>query len=287
MKIVYQPVHYNEAVNYWTAGAAPIRLSAYYEVSIVFLEPENTRSYTGRVLTYGNYVFTLGQPRILSSQNILTYPVPGQNAPGIVKLQPAQAPAGNTVDFFGTGFEGDRLDLLLLQARWPEPALATPGWNLLRPASNQITITVGIQATLQNAGTLVDVLPGIYSIQIQVTRLINGPGGEIRSLQNLSNQYPLIISPRIDLIQYPPGDHVIVNGFLFQHPQIPPDQVDIYIGADRILPDPGGFGPGTFQITAPNAMDIRLPAGLTVGDWLPVRILVWGAESPPNWIQVH
>jgi hypothetical protein len=286
IKIMFQPVPYNEAVYYWTAGAAPIRLSAYYELSVIFLEPEETRSYTGRVLMYGNYIFTEGQPRIIASQNILTFTVPDQTLPGQVKLQPAQVPPGNSMDLFGTGFSGDSIDLLLLNARWAERAVATPGWNPVRAAANQLTITVGEQATLEISGTLVDVLPGMYSAQVVVTRNISLSGGDIRQFRNVSNQFPFVISPRVDSIAFPPGNIVTVNGYLFQHPDLPAEDIEVYLGAERIIRDTGAFAPGEFRVTAPNTLEINLPAGLPSGQYLPLRILISGAESPPNWIQI-
>ncbi|MGE5806266.1 MAG: DUF4255 domain-containing protein, partial [Ignavibacteria bacterium] len=39
-RIVLQPIAHNEAMNYWSAGNKPPRLAAYYQVSVVLLEPE-------------------------------------------------------------------------------------------------------------------------------------------------------------------------------------------------------------------------------------------------------
>lgn len=285
-KVTILPVPYNEAVNYWTAGSAPVRLSAYYEVSVIFLEPEEPTTYAGRVLTYGNYIFTEGQPTITASQNILSFPVPGQPDPVQIRLQPAQAPPGNTIDLFGTGFSGEQINLLLLNQRWPEPALATPGWNPTRTAQNQLTVTVGTQATLQQAGTVVTVLPGMYNARVQVVRTVRLPGGDSRSFTSLSNQVTFTVSPQITSIAFPPGTVVTITGSLFQHADLPPENVEVFLGKNRILPDDGTFAQGMFRVTAANTLQINITAGLPSKQSLPVRILINGAESPPNWIDI-
>ena len=65
------PITYNEAILFWTAGESPMKLSAYYELSVVFLEPAPPVSLPGRVLAYGVNVFTEGAPQIIGSQNFI------------------------------------------------------------------------------------------------------------------------------------------------------------------------------------------------------------------------
>jgi hypothetical protein len=72
-RMVLQPVPPNEAVQYWTAGSQPMRLSAYYQVSVVLLEPEPITSRTGRVLTYNIQTFLRGSPRLDGSRNRITF----------------------------------------------------------------------------------------------------------------------------------------------------------------------------------------------------------------------
>ena len=62
IKITMQTLSPSESVQYWAASETSVRLSTYYEVSVVFLEPEKPSSYAGRVLSYGNYVFLMGSP---------------------------------------------------------------------------------------------------------------------------------------------------------------------------------------------------------------------------------
>ncbi|HMG91597.1 MAG TPA: DUF4255 domain-containing protein, partial [Chryseolinea sp.] len=156
--VTFQNINPKESVATWTAGDVALRLSAYYEVSVVFLEPEEIRSYSGRVLQYGTYIFTERAPRITNTRNIIQYNMPPDNSPARVSVQPAQVPVGSTMDFFGSGFNGDSLDLRLYSPRWPEPGLAS-GWNLVRTAEDMLTATVTQNAVNERTGTPFDVLP--------------------------------------------------------------------------------------------------------------------------------
>src|SRR4030095_16271787 len=112
-RITIQPIPYGEAVHHWTAGSAPIKLSAYYEISVVFLEPEPVLSYAGRVLTYNTLVFSQWTPRIFSSQNTILYTLPGEATPRQIELHPAQASPGSQIDFIASGIIGNLVELRL------------------------------------------------------------------------------------------------------------------------------------------------------------------------------
>jgi hypothetical protein len=295
--IALQPIPYSEAVHYWTAGQSPLKLAAYYELSVVFLEPEQTQTYTGRVLTYGTYIFTEGAPRITGSQNILEFTIPGETGSRQVKLQPAQVPPdrplpaplspNSQVDFFGTGFVGNRIELLLIHPRWSGPAVADAAWAVTLAASNRLTAQVRETAILESSGATVDVLPGIYAAQVRVVRLRTLPNGEVREFGNTSNQFPFAVTPRIDSIAGPVANIITVTGYRFQHPDLADDDLEVYLGETRLTRDAGGaFDPSEYRVTAPGTLEIHLPGGLTSGQRLPVRILVAGSESPPAWITI-
>ncbi|UOQ64822.1 Pvc16 family protein [Hymenobacter volaticus] len=196
LKIFQQPIGSNEAVHNWTAGPAPMRWSAYYEVATVFLEPEEISSYSGRVLTYGNYVFTMGAPRITLSQNILPYYIPGDPSPREIKVQPAQAPASgalllpeSVVNFFGSGFTGDGLVLRLYHSRWTMHVIAAPTWSI-GVQTDRLTMTIRETAIEEISGAVMDVLPGVYAVEVVVKRNMELPGGQVRVVSNSSNKFP-------------------------------------------------------------------------------------------------
>ncbi|MCF6407755.1 DUF4255 domain-containing protein [Chitinophaga filiformis] len=286
-RIALQPVKETEAVQYWTAGSAPLKLAAYYEVSVVLLEPEEATSYTGRVLTYGTYLFTERTPRITACQNTITFTIPGEAVPRQVVVQPAQAAAGTQIEITGTGFSGGDIELVLVNTRWKQRVIADAPWNVqLEAGGSRITATVQETAVLQESGVPVPVLPGMYAVAVTVIRKRQAPEGGLREFRDSSNQFPFTVSPRIGIVTGPVGNIVTVNGYLFEHADLPEEDVAVYIGEQRLNRDAGGaFAAGEFRVIAPGTMELNLPAGLAAGTY-PLRILVAGAESPPRWIVV-
>lgn len=299
-KISVQPIPYNEAVHYWTAGQSAVKLSAYYEVSVIFLEPEKSTSRAGRVLTYGTYIFTEGSPQITASYNIISFAIPGQPTVQEIKLEPAQAPAKSLITFLGTGFTGDRIEILLFNSRWSVPAMVDKAWAVAITGGNQIQFTIQETAMLQDRKTTVNVLPGIYSAQVVAVRERTLPSGEVREFRNGSNQSPFTISPRVDEIKDTTAvspvvvgnvwtvttNTIQVTGHLFQDALKDLD-TQVYLGENTMTNNPSGtLAAGEFKISTKDALELNITGRVTKGQILLLRILVEGAESPPNWITV-
>jgi hypothetical protein len=292
IKITLQTLSPSESVQYWAAAQSPVRLSAYYEVSVVFLEPEKQLSYAGRVLSYGNYIFTRGAPQITSGENIIEYTLPGELTPRQVKIQPAQAPVGSLISFFGTGFNGGTLQLLIFSPLWSEPAVTDASWLLTLVSENQLNITVQPTAVLKSALTPVDIIPGLYAVQVSITETRTLPDASVKTFNHVSNQFPFSVMPRISSVTPIP---LVDGGFevtcdVFIHSGIVNDDIQIYIGesklvlsAELVLP------PGTFRITGATTIDLQVPA--ETPDVVPpgqvaLRILIRGIESEPRWITI-
>jgi len=298
--ISQQPIPYGDAVHNWTAGQSPLKLSAYYELSTVFLMPDQARSYSGRVLTYGNYIFLKGAPRITGSQNIIGYTIPGDSLQRQVKIQPAQTPPAKAppapvaidsmISFFGSGFEGDSIQLRLINRSMNIPMFNNADWKLSLAGVNTINAIVREKALVEKTGVPADVLPGMYIAQIVVSRSLQLPNGQTRIVSNSSNQFPFIISPRIDNISALVGTVVTITGYIFQFfvaaIDILADKIDVYVGEKRMDRNKTVlFNPDEFKITAPNTMQINLAAPVNPGQQIPLRIIIDGAESGPLWIQ--
>jgi hypothetical protein len=131
---------------------------------------------------------------------------------------------------------------------------------------------------VQEAASGTDVLPGIYAAMVRVVKQSALSSGEVREFEHISNECPFAITPRIDDISAPDGNNVVtVKGYIFSHTDLSSDDVKVYLGGDRLTSGTAGaLSPG----------ELRLPAGLTPGQFLPLRIFVNGAESPPNWIEI-
>lgn len=293
-RIVLQPFPHNEAISYWNAGTSPIRLAAYYQVSVVLLEPEETQSRAGRVLTYGVNTFIEGAPRLDTSQNTLSFTIPGKSNPREVELRPAQVPVGGRVTFTGSGLTGDDISLFLRNRRWTQPVEADPNWAIATRSDR-------VSAVVQQMASGQDVLPGIYSVFVRVTKRRTLPDGTVRNFEHDSNECPFAITPHINNISLPDASGVVtVQGYIFRYPNplpVPPPElavVQVYLGETLLVKGTvGSLNPGEFAVVDPPpppvvlpTLQFRLLAGLASGQFIPLRIFVNGAESPPNWIMI-
>lgn len=287
-KISLQPVPPGEAVSFWTSGESPLTLAAYYEVSVVLLEPEPIRSRSGKVLEYNVFSFVSGAPRILHSYNILSFNSPVDGSLREIRLQPAQVPVGQNVHFDGVDFAGGNARLLLINSRWTEPAFATSTWNL---NINSQSLSATVQQTAAFAdGSVADMLPGIYGARIEVSRT-HATSGQI--VRQASNQSPFMIAPRLDPIPAVGGlnDTWTATGYLFAATGADGEaliELEVFVGQYRLgLSQEGNpLSNGNFQLVDAQTLQFILPTEVSSGQILPVRIFANGAETPPQWITV-
>ena len=280
LRITMQPVAHNDAVNYWTAGQSPLRLSAYYNVSVVLLEPEPPPSRAGLVLDYGVHTFVTGAPRLNSSQNTLSVTIPGSGINQDIELQPAQVPFGGRFELHGVNLSGDDTRLLIASGRWDAPRTADMAWGVAATAERII-------ATVQDRIDGEDILPGIYTAKALVIEYRRMPDGSTRSFEKSSNETPFTITPRIDSVSSPDlAGNVAVTGFRFEHAELEAANVEVFLGMDPLaVGTAGALNPGEYAIVDASNLELRLPAGTAAG-FLPFRLLINGAESPPAWIEV-
>jgi hypothetical protein len=295
LRIELLPVTQTEAVSYWTAGSSPLRLAAYYRVSVVFLEPEESKSRAGRVLSYGNYIFVGAGPRIDGCSNTLSFNLPGKTVSNQVELRPAQVPFGELVTFSGSGFVGDKVDLLLKNAGWGSPIAVDPSsWGL---TFSEIGASIKIYDTITDEdGNTFTILPGIYSACIQVTKQITLSDGTSREIKHISNECPFAIVPKLNISNNDrianPDEIIDIDGYLFSYKvlvnplPVPTYKelitIQVYVGNFKYQQD---TGPGTFSVESENKIKIHLAKDLVKGDY-PLRIFANGVESPPNWITI-
>lgn len=282
IRISLQPITYNEAAHYWTAGTHPIKFAAYYEITVVLLPPERTQAIAGRVLSYGNFVFPDGMPRISGTRNVVSFTPPGAATPQQLTIEPAQVSPLNKMEIYGSSWGGDSLALQFYSNNWTGALVADVTWGLVLSAANQLTVTIPNTVNVPVVGP-VNILPGMYSVQIVVNRRFVLSDGSVRILSNLSNQSPFTVTPRIDSITFITASVVEVKGFFFVFPQPSPPTLDVFLGATRL--DTTGGPPG-YAVTATNTLHITMPAGIVSGQQFPLRIMMNGAESAPAWIVV-
>ena len=292
IKVTLQHLTPSESVQYWAASESAVKLSAYYEVSVVFLEPEKPTTYSGRVLSFNNYIFLSGAPQITATSNTLAFVDPnGVNRE--VFISPAQAPADNTVpapiksviNIEAAGIAGGELSGLLLRsfgAANKKYMLPDANWKLQAAGENKVIMTVREKAIDQVTMVLADVVPGLYALQIINTRKMMSSAGLFQSFPQTSNQFPFSVMPRIDSVTPAGVEKFQVKGYLFQHADI--TELKVFIGSDQLSMAPVSPGTASYTIVNPTTIDIDT-SGLSSGI-KPVRILVNGIESEPRWITV-
>lgn len=285
IRLSLQPIPYNEAVSFWTAGSTPPRLSAYYLASVILLEPEQPPRRAARVLSYAVYPMAMGRPRLFASENSITFQPPGVAERQTLELRPAEVPLAGPetrVSFTGVGLTGDEIQLLLRSLRWTAPCEVDAAWGV---ASGNDRVFATVQPRI---GTE-ELLPGTYAASVRLVRLHTLPDGRVRRLTETSNETPFTITPYIEDPIGLPDDSACftVTGGLFQHEELEEDDVQVFIGAERLQQESGdALGRGEFRVVLPHQLRICLPAGLEPGQHYPLRVMVNGAESAPRWIEV-
>jgi hypothetical protein len=305
LRIVLQPIPHNEAVSYWTAGSHSLRLAAYYQVSVVLLEPEDSMSRVARVLSYGVYTFVGGAPRLDSSQNTLSFKLPEETVSREIELRPAQVPPSNLptaqvplsshLNLLGSGLAANGTSLFLKNIRWEAPKNADKNWETT--ATND-RVSALVRETIAGES----VFPGIYSALVEVTRRRTLPDGSIRDFKHLSNECPFVITPRIKITKpLNVNDEWTIEGYIFKDPSPPSppppgappaipaiSEVQVYVGVFKLeLNKTGSIKAGEFRIVNASELKLRLPTTLDLNQQNhPIRVFVNGAESPPEWIDV-
>lgn len=280
LKISMEPLAHNEAVTYWTAGQSPLRLSAYYQVYVILLEPEKPLTRAGRVLDFGVHTFVSGSPRLTGSQNTLTLPIPVSGTAQEIELRPAEVPIGSQVEFIGVNLTGDETKLLIKSGLWPRPVEADLSWGVIAK-DNRVLSTVREKIDGN------DILPGIYSAAVQVVSYRLMPDGSRRAFPNTSNETPFTITPHIEKIGAPDAaGNVTITGHIFKHADIKPGDIQVFLGSQSLAKGTAGaLNPGEYEVVDASTINIRLPADAAKGH-LPFRLLINGAESPPKWIKI-
>ena len=282
IRISLLPFTQSEAMSLWTGGQqlAP-RLSVYYHVAVVMLQPDKLQASAQRVLRYGVDVLVGGPPVIEGSSSTLQYAFPGDpGAPRTIDVSPAEAPVGDpvagVVTFTGANLRGAATSLQLQGLQWKD--VVDTGWPV---TATEGSATVALQETA--AGHTV--VPGVYSARLLVRRQVSQADGSFRFFDQLSNVTPFVILPRIDSISAPVGV-ITVTGFVFQDADLRPDAVQVQVGDQPLAPAKGAApGPGEFKVTSPTQLTLQLPAGFRSGP-AALTVVVRGAASPPTWIVV-
>jgi hypothetical protein len=283
LRIVLQPIAYNEAASFWNSASLVPRLAIYYQVSVVLLAPDKPASLSGRVFQYGIQTFVGGAPRLDGSQNTLSVQVPGLPVQSLI-ARPAEVAVGSPLNFTGYNLSGDSTRLLLQHFRWRERVEVDANWGVVASDDR-------VYATVQEQADGHTIVPGLYAARVRVVRRRLMPDGTTRDFGVLSNDTPFSIAARIDNLSFV-ADIGTLTGYLFAEPDptqpaFAADSVQLCVG-DTALHEvpatpPPALQPGQFVISSATSLRFRLPAGTLAGRPSSLRLFVLGAESPPRW----
>jgi hypothetical protein len=224
IQIIMRQLSPEDAVGFWGGENQQVtRLSAYYEVRVIFLEPEQPRVSPGIVLNLGSYVVQTNSPSLATTESRIPFTLPpsyGGTAQTIV-ARPARAILDDRAAALTPG-EHRRFDLVgsnlsvgvartivLRHARWTHAtsSLTEIVVDLAQNADWALTAKsdrVGIE--FRSALNYVDengavqtesIWPGIYTAELRVVLRRENLLGHPKDIVAASNQVAFLIAPRI------------------------------------------------------------------------------------------
>ncbi len=232
LQVILRPVSAEDAIAFWSSEETrTARLSAYYEVRVVLLEPELPQTMPGIVLNLGTFLVQLGSPHLECSQSLVHFQLPQRNrgplpplpieaSPARVTLdtspEPPERPEGhNRLQLLGTNLTaGISRSLVLKNSIWATllpPLLGNPSEQIIIDlnenldwqiefTTNRITVTLTptlIHVRPNNTSVNLPVLPGFYSVFVRSTLEEKVINNELKQIVATSNEIGFAVTPRI------------------------------------------------------------------------------------------
>lgn len=325
VQIIMRPVSAEESVGFWSAeDQKTTRLSVYYEVRVVLLEPELPSSMPAPVLQLGTYLYQLGTPHLEASTSELEFVLPAAagGETQTLTVSPARAcPSGaphRRLTLRGTNLTlGKSRRLWLRSARWtatPSPAGSSgplpldlslaangvAGWSLAI-SPDQIVLDLGDTLAFvndQDDETTIPLFPGIYTAFLRTTIDERIVGGTLVPTTVDSNEIPLLVVPRITAAALDvPNQRITLTlaDFEVDYGEGTDDELDIRLVIDGHTyvrqdfdPMPGdpSDNDGRFETSSATTLTFQARFAIDVPGDHPCRVIVEGAESAPYWIEI-
>lgn len=326
LEVVLQPVTPEQSINFWTAeDRATTRLSAFYEVRYVMLEPEPPRRLPGLVLSIGNFIVDIASPQLAATASQLDFVLPALAGGGAQRVQAAPArvgqpiaalPDSNRLSLRGSNLGiGRRRTLHLANGRWRtrvpalervpvDPALpqnTAAGWTVTE-AADHIELTMGTTLTVARpAGPPLQlpVEPGSYNASVQVVKQSQVVLGQLKEITDTSNSASFSVMARVLSVTVldPVQRRIQVNldpSLDLSPPSGPglPGALDIVLvvnGENYLRHDPAAPG-ATFDVgdfePFHDTLVFRSRFDPAVPGTYTLRVIVEGAESQPFWMEL-
>lgn len=308
VQVIMRPTAPEDAVAFWGAeDQRTARLSAYYEVRVILLEPDLPTTLVAPVLSLGTYLYQLGTPHLESTSCELPFVLPSTAGgatqivtatPARVTADPGETPTQNQVIFAGQNLAGGIRRQLWLRSPLfidgPLPvdldilANTTAGWSLsvstdrlVLEIADTLTYLVGI------VETPIKLLPGIYTAFLRVTVQERMVGGSLVPITNDSNEVALAVIPRIanDAVDTM-TDYVtltLANTFDLELPDL---AIQLFCDGEVYLPGALTTA-GNYDITGTNTLVFHAHFLTDEDGAHAVRLIINGAESAPYWVETE
>jgi hypothetical protein len=294
-----------DAMSFWASGAdRTTRLSAYYDVRVVMLEPERPRRMPGVVLSVGTSVVGMRGPALERSENAVRFTLPASagGATQVVTSTPARVPLstdpfGPTVARFtlrGTGLAGTSPALLIRHAAWaraglPERVEVDAAWS---PVFAPDRVQADLQPQIIAGAHTLPVLPGHYTAAVRVVIGHHERLGARQPIVALSNEVAFAVAPHVTGQGFADVAANEIRVFLaptFDLRAAELDEAVELVVDGEVLPrvaELDDTGAPAFAVTGANELTVRPPFSLAAAGEHPLRVVVRGVESQPFWLEV-
>jgi hypothetical protein len=325
IQTILRPVTPEEAISFWNSQQTnTTRLSSYYEVRVVMLEPEPPKTVPGIVLNLGAFVLQLGSAHLERSQSLVRFKIPEKNGgtfqeieatPARVTLNTSATPpdAHNRLLLLGANLtRGKSRSLFLRNGVWAElappdgPVKETvvdigenPDWSVDFQTDRMTVKLAPVLRHIKPDGTPVNlpVLPGVYAALARSVADEKVISNELKRITVSSNEVSFAVSPRIQGHDAPDADgNIQINlGPEFDplNPNLPEAAIQVVVAGEvytRVDADPPTNAKEFFVANSPSNL-IRIkphfPVAVTQSQAHPFLLIVNGAESAPFWIELN
>lgn len=317
VQIIMRPTAPEDAIAFWGAeDQQTARLSAYYEVRVMLLEPDDPTTMPAPVLSLGTFLYQMGSPHLECTQSELPFTLPATagGATQLVKATPARVsgdsadPVRNRLELLGHNLlRGKSRQLWLRNQRWtgiaqpngtggPVPVdlgIAGAGWALTGDDGN-LELDIAEELTFLNENdveTVIDVFPGIYTAFLRVTLDERMVGGQLVPITNDSNEVALVVVPRIKAVVKTGVNRLEIEiepTFALDDPDIELRVIvdgQVYI-AEALNPVEDAGEAGLFEVDSSIKLTLQALFDTNVTGDHATRIIVNGAESAPFWTEL-
>lgn len=306
IEISLRPMEPEETVAFWAAeDQRTARLSAFYEVRTILMEPELPVRSTGTVFDLGLHVRPIATAKILGSRATLDFTMPlasglGDQSitttPARATLRAAAVPKKPRVRVLGQNLTAaDRREVTIRAFSWPEAELLAPSlnpnWDLQLETGELSFIPQASLDVDDGTGVIVtrDIQPGGHEIGLNQIFTRETAGNALETRFD-AGRTVVGLAPHIDSITGPDGNgRFTINIDPVVDLTTLGTEITLAVGDGLYVPiaalpappaDQGLFSVARSAITFGPLFDPLQPGAY------PVKLVVGGVEAQPIWVEL-